>query len=69
MTGGLSLCVCDWSEPDERTWLIDDLLTDAHRVLDAAEGAELTEDQAYAVGLLAVVAGQDVEADSTVPGR
>ena len=61
--------VCDWDDPDERAWLIDDLVTDAQRVLDALDGSELTEEQAQAAALLAVVAGQDVEADPKVPGR
>ena len=30
--------VCDWGDPDERAWLIDDLVTDAQRVLDRARG-------------------------------
>ena len=38
-------------------------------VLDALDGSELTEEQAQAAALLAVVAGQDVEADPKVPGR
>ena len=61
--------VCDWDDPDERAWLIDDLVSDAQRVLDALDGSELTEEQAQAAALLAVVAGQDVEADPKVPGR
>ena len=61
--------VCDWDDPDERAWLIDDLVTDAQRVLEALDGSELTEEQAQAAALLAVVAGQDVEADPKVPGR
>ena len=61
--------MCDWDDPDERAWLIDDLVTDAQRVLDALDGSELTEEQAQAAALLAVVAGQDVEADPKVPGR
>ena len=61
--------VCDWDDPDERAWLIDDLVTDAQRVLDALDGSELTEERAQAAALLAVVAGQDVEADPKVPGR
>jgi len=60
---------CDWDDPQQRAWLIDELVTDALRVLAAVDGADLTEDQADAVGLLAVVAGQDVEADPEVPGR
>ena len=61
--------VCDWGDPDERGWLIDELVTDAWAVLDALEGSELSDEQARAAALLAVVAGQDVEADPKVPGR
>ena len=61
--------VCDWGDPDERAWLVDELVTDAQAVLDVLEGSRLTEDQAQAAALLAVVAGQDVEADPKVPGR
>ena len=61
--------VCDWDDPVERAWLMDDLVSDAQRVLDALDGSELTEEQAQAAALLAVVAGQDVEADPKVPGR
>ena len=38
--------VCDWGDPDERGWLIDELVTDAQRVLDALEGSELSDEQA-----------------------
>ena len=61
--------VCDWGDPDERAWLIDELVTDAQRVLDALAGSELSDEQAQAAALLAVVAGQDVEAYPKVPGR
>ena len=61
--------VCDWGDPDERAWLIDELVTDARAVLDALDGSELSDEQARAAALLAVVAGQDVEADPKVPGR
>ena len=61
--------VCDWGDPDERAWLIDDLVSDARAVLDALEGSQLSDEQAQAAELLAVVAGQDVEADPEVPGR
>ena len=61
--------VCDWGDPDERAWLIDDLVSDARAVLDALDGSELSDEQAQAAALLAVVAGQDVEADPKVPGR
>ena len=61
--------VCDWGDPDERAWLIDDLVSDARAVLDALDGSQLSDEQARAAALLAVVAGQDVEADPKVPGR
>ncbi len=60
---------CDWSDPAERAWLVDELVADACAVLAAVEGLDLTGEQADAVGLLGVVAGQDVEADPEVPGR
>ena len=61
--------VCDWGDPDERAWLIDELVSDARAVLDVLAGSELSDEQAQAAALLAVVAGQDVEADPKVPGR
>ena len=61
--------VCDWGDPDERGWLIDELVSDARAVLDVLAGSELSDEQAQAAALLAVVAGQDVEADPKVPGR
>ena len=67
--GGRSKPSCDWGDPEERAWLVDDLVTDAGDVLDALEGAGLTDEQAGAAELLAAVAGQDVEADPKVPGR
>ena len=60
---------CDWGDPDERAWLIDDLVTDACAVLDALDGAGLTDEQAKAAELLGLVAGQDTEPDPKVPGR
>ena len=60
---------CDWRDPDERAWLIDELADDAAAVLDALDGVDLTDSQADAAELLAAVAGQDVEADPKVPGR
>ena len=38
-------------------------------MLDTLDGSELSDEQAQAAALLAVVAGQDVEADPKVPGR
>ena len=60
---------CDWGGPEERAWLIDDLVDDARAVLDALDGADLDDEAAQAAELLATVAGQDVEADPKVPGR
>ena len=60
---------CDWSDPAERAWLIDELVEDARRVLSAVGGLDLDGGQADAVGLLGAVAGQDVEPDPEVPGR
>lgn len=58
---------CDWRDRDARDQLITALVTDAHTILDALEGVTLDEGQAEAVGLLALVAGQDVEEGDT-PG-
>lgn len=60
---------CDWTDAGDRADLIDLLVDDALAVLAAVDGLELTDEQADAVGLLAVVAGQDVEADPKIPGR
>ena len=60
---------CDWSDPGERAWLIDELVTDACAVLAETAGLELADEQADAAALPAAVAGQDVEADPEVPGR
>lgn len=53
--------VCDWDDPDAKTALVSGLVNDAGAVIDVLDGLELTSDQADAVGLLALVAGQDVE--------
>ena len=50
-----------WDDHDARIQLITGLVTDAYRVLDALEGVALDPEAADAVGLLALVAGQDVE--------
>ncbi len=52
---------CDWADPSAREQLISGLVADALRVLSALEDVELDVQQAEAVGLLALVAGQDVE--------
>lgn len=53
----------DWSDPTARAELVHRLVLDATDVLAASEGADLSEDQADAIALLALVAGQDVELD------
>ena len=52
---------CDWADPAAREQLISTLVDDALTILSALEDVELDEPQAEAVGLLALVAGQDVE--------
>jgi hypothetical protein len=52
---------CAWDDPDARDGLVSALVSDALAVLAAVEGVELDADQAEAVGLLGLVAGQDVE--------
>jgi IS5 family transposase len=53
--------VIDWSDKAERDALVSMLVGDALALLGAAEGLALDADQADALGLLALVAGQDVE--------
>ncbi len=58
---------CAWNNPDARQALVSRLVNDALRLLDAVSGVDLDDDQAQLVGLLALVAGQDVEPDSEGP--
>src|SRR5947208_1989027 len=53
--------VIAWDDPVAKDRLVSALVTDALHLLAALEGAELTPEQLDAVGLLALVAGQDVE--------
>jgi IS5 family transposase len=53
--------VCAWDDPDAKTALVSGLVNDALAVLDAVAGVQLDDKAADAVGLLALVAGQDVE--------
>jgi IS5 family transposase len=53
--------VCAWDDPDAKAALVNGLVHDARAVLAALEGTELAGEQTDAVGLLALVAGQDVE--------
>src|SRR5690606_35729167 len=53
--------MCAWDDPDARNALVSRLVNDAVAVRDGLDGVELDDDQAELVGLLALVAGQDVE--------
>lgn len=71
LEGGRPPCV--WDDPADRDRLVSELIDDANELVWAAEdlqadGLELTEPQADAVALLALVAGQDVEPGDG-PGR
>jgi hypothetical protein len=53
--------VCAWDDPDAKTALVTGLVNDARAIIAALDGVTLDAEQADAVGLLALVAGQDVE--------
>ncbi len=53
---------CAWNDPAARDELVTRLVNDAVKVLAAVDGVGLDDDQQQLVGLLALVAGQDVEA-------
>ncbi len=53
--------VCAWDDPEAKTALVSALVNDARSIIAALEGVELSDEQADAMGLLALVAGQDVE--------
>jgi IS5 family transposase len=57
---------CDWADPTDRDRLVSELVDDANELVWTTEdlvedGLELSDAQADAVALLALVAGQDVE--------
>jgi hypothetical protein len=54
---------CDWDDPAAREALVDALVRDCGAALAVLDGEELEGPAADAVELLAVVAGQDVEAN------
>jgi len=56
-----------WDDPLAKQALVSALVTDALALMEALEDAPLTDGQRDAVGLLALVAGQDVEPGET-PG-
>jgi IS5 family transposase len=51
----------DWDDPQARDALVSALVNDAHALLAVLDGRDLDEPGASALGLLALVAGQDVE--------
>lgn len=53
--------VCAWDDPDAKNALITGLVNDAQAIIDALDSVDLDDVQADAAGLLALVAGQDVE--------
>ena len=53
--------VCAWDDPDAKTALVAGLVNDARAIIAALDGVALDGEAADAVGLLALVAGQDVE--------
>lgn len=59
---------CDWDDPTDRDRLVSELVDDANELVWAAADLDLTDTQADAVALLALVAGQDVEPGDG-PGR
>ena len=58
---GGSKPLCDWDDPADIDRVVTALVNDALEVLLICENLELDEAQAEAVGLLALVAGQDTE--------
>ena len=57
--------VCAWDDPEAKTALVSGLVNDALAILDAVCDVDLDDEAADAVGLLALVAGQDVEPGDT----
>ena len=56
--------VCAWNDRADIDRVVTELVTDANLILAALKDVELDDVQAEAVGLLALVAGQDVEPGS-----
>ena len=57
--------VCAWNDRADIDRVVTELVNDANTILAALDGVELDELQSEAVGLLALVAGQDVEPGDT----
>ena len=58
---------CAWDDPSARDELVTGLVNDATAILAAVDGVMLDDQQQQLIGLLALVAGQDVEPGDT-PG-
>ncbi len=56
---------CAWDDPDARNDLVTGLVNDTLAILERLDAVDLDDDQAQLVGLLALVAGQDVEPGDT----
>ena len=56
---------CSWNDQRDIDRVVTELVTDAQTILDTLDIASLADEQAEAVGLLALVAGQDVEPGDT----
>ncbi len=56
---------CAWNDRSDIDRVVTELVIDAHTILTALDGVELDDAQSEAVGLLALVAGQDVEPGDT----
>lgn len=54
-----------WNDRADIDRVVTELVTDAHTILAGLDGVELDDTQQQAVGLLALVAGQDVEPGDT----
>ena len=59
----------DWDDPQAKDGLVSALVNDANAVVAALADADLDEDAASALALLALVAGQDVEPVGSSDGR
>jgi Transposase DDE domain/Transposase domain (DUF772) len=59
----------DWDDPAAKDALVSALVNDANAVVAALAGADLEEDAAAALALLALVAGQDVDPAEGSDGR
>jgi hypothetical protein len=59
----------DWDDPEAKNALVSALVNDAAAVVEAFKGADLDEDAASALALLALAAGQDVEPAEGSDGR